>query len=205
MQTANVNPLVTVTCRHMAVTDAIRDYATKKIEGLHLDYPRIIEAKFILDVQDFRNIAEIVLFCANHITIDATTEHEDMYAAIDESISKIARRMRKHKTRLLRHSRPRNASIRHITEQVFQSDVLDGADEATAEAIQESANHLPDLEPHRIHEEQYQVRPLYREEALMEMELTDKPFIIFSNALSGRLSVIYRRRDGDYGLFEPEV
>ena len=73
MQTANVNPQVTVTCRHMALTDAIRDYAGKKIEGLHLDYPRIIEARVILDVQNHRQTAEILLFCANHITIDATT------------------------------------------------------------------------------------------------------------------------------------
>ena len=116
MQTANVNPKVTVTCRHMVLTDAIREYAEKKVEGLHLDYPRIIEAKVILDVQNHRQIAEILLFCANHITIGATTTHDDLYAAIDETIGKIARRMRKHKTRLLKRSRPRNVSIRHIAE-----------------------------------------------------------------------------------------
>ena len=207
MQTVNVNPQLTVTCRHMDVTDAIRSYARKKIDSLHLDYPRIIEAKVILDVQNFRNIAEIILFCANHITIEATTEHEDMYAAIDETIDKIARRMRKRKTRLLKNSRPRNTSIRHITEQIYQADAL-GPDEEHEQAIQQIAEDgvgLPDLEPHRIHDEHYQVRPLYREEALMEMELTDKTFLVFANALTGRLSIIYRRKDGDYGLIEPEI
>ena len=65
MQSANVDPNITVTVRHEQVTDSLRDYATGKIEGIHLDYPRIIEAKAILDVQKNRHIAEIILFCAS--------------------------------------------------------------------------------------------------------------------------------------------
>ena len=95
MQTANVNLPITVTVRHEQVTDALRDHAHRKIESLHLDYPRIIEAKAILDVQKNRHVAEIILFCANHITIEAHTEGKDMYVALDETIEKIARRMRK--------------------------------------------------------------------------------------------------------------
>ena len=93
MQKHNVNLPIVVTGRHVDITEAIRDYAHKKIEGLHLDYPRIIEAKVILDVQSHRQIAEIILFCANHIVIEVDTTTEDIYSAIDESISKIARRM----------------------------------------------------------------------------------------------------------------
>ncbi len=97
MQSANVDPNITVTVRHEHVTDSLRDYAEKKIEGIHLDYPRIIEAKAILDVQKKRHLAEIILFCANHIIIDASSETEDMYKSIDETVDKIARRMRKQK------------------------------------------------------------------------------------------------------------
>ena len=107
MQSANVDPKITVTVRHENVTDSLRDYAERKIEGIHLDYPRIIEAKAILDVQKNRHVAEIILFCANHITIDASTETEDMYKSIDGTIDKIARRMRKFKTRLLKKHRPK--------------------------------------------------------------------------------------------------
>ena len=203
MQTANVNPKVTVTCRHMVLTDAIREYAEKKVEGLHLDYPRIIEAKVILDVQNHRQIAEILLFCANHITIGATTTHDDLYAAIDETIGKIARRMRKHKTRLLKRSRPRNVSIRHIAEQVFAAANLE--QEAVAEAEAEEAGHLPAIEPDRIHSEPYQVKPLYHEEAIMELEMNDIGFVVYHNAGSGKLSILFRRNDGHYGLIEPEV
>lgn len=202
MQTSNVNPPVTVISRHMELTDALRDYAEKKVEGLHLDYPRIIEARVVLDVEKSRRqTAEIILFCANHITIQAQTTHEDLYAAIDETISKIARRMRKHKTRLLKRSRPRNLSIRHLPEQVFHADTLDTPeDEATVTTGQE-----PDIEPSLIHEEPYNVRPLYRDEAMLELAMTDAEFVVFTNAANGHLSILYRRSDGHYGLIEPGV
>jgi putative sigma-54 modulation protein len=131
MQTANVNLPITVTVRHEQVTDALREHAHRKIESLHLDYPRIIEAKAILDVQKNRHVAEIILFCANHITIEAHTEGKDMYAALDETIEKIARRMRKHKTRLMKKNRPhRNESIRHLEERYFNEEALDHPEES---------------------------------------------------------------------------
>ena len=110
MQTSNVNVAINVTGRHVSVTEAIRDYAYKKVEGLHLDYPKIIEAKVILDVENsHRHIAEIVLFCANHITIEASTSTEDMYASIDLVMDKIDRQVRDAKaaqTSKKRHSHP---------------------------------------------------------------------------------------------------
>ena len=91
MQTANANPTVKVTGRHLAITDAINDYATRKIEGLHLDYPKIIEAHVIVGVEKYRHWAEVILVCSNHITIEATEETDDLYVAIDAVTDKIAR------------------------------------------------------------------------------------------------------------------
>lgn len=196
MQTANANTQITVTVRHEDVTDSLRDYATKKIQGLHLDYPKIIEAKAILDVQKNRHIAEIILFCANHITIDASTEGKDMYAAIDETISKIARRMRKHKTRLLKKHRPKpEDTIKHLDEKVYASDVLESLDH------EEEPEHDP--EPMIIHRESYRLRTLLKEDAIMELELSDKPFIVYTNERRGVLQILYRRKDGDYSIIEP--
>ena len=95
MQTSNVDTNIVVTGRHVEVTDAIREFATKKIQGIHIDYPRIVEARVIVDVQKDRQVAEIVLCCADHITIQAATVGSDLYAAIDETVTKIMRRMRK--------------------------------------------------------------------------------------------------------------
>lgn len=192
MQTANVNLPITVTVRHEHVTDALRDHAHKKIEGLHLDYPRIIEAKAILDVQKNRHIAEIILFCANHITIEAHTEGQDMYAAIDETIDKIARRMRKHKTRLMKLKRPhRNDSIRHLDERFFRDEIIDHPEEA---------EHDP--EPFLVHPEKYRLKTMYKEDAVMELELSERPFVLYKSARRGCLTIIYRRKDGEYGAID---
>ncbi len=188
MQTANVNLPVTVTVRHEHVTEALREHALKKIEGLHLDYPRIIEAKVILDVQKNRHIAEIILFCANHITIEAHTETKDMYASLDETIEKIARRMRKHKTRLMKKHRPhRNESIRYLDERHFNDGVLDHPEEA---------QHDP--EPFIVHKDNYKVKTMFKEDAIMELELSDRPFVLYKSARRGCLTIVYRRKDGEY-------
>lgn len=197
MQTANANPNITVTVRHETVTDSLRDYALKKIEGLHLDYPKIIEAKAILDVQGKRHIAEIILFCANHITIDASSETEDMYKSIDETIDKIARRMRKHKTRLLKKHRPRpEDTIKHLDEKVFSADFLDNLVDPVDGEVGE------DPEPVIVHRENYRLRSLYKEEAIMELELSDRPFVFYKNARRGVLQIVYRRQDGEYSVVE---
>lgn len=197
MQTSNVNLPITVTGRHVSVTSAMRDYATKKVEGLHLDYPKIIEAKVILDVQKHGQIAEIILFCANHIQIEATSETSDIYSAIDETIAKVARRMRKHKTRLLKKHRPREYDIRHIHEHIFQGDL---EELKTDHPVEENA---PEVEPLVIHEDHYRIRPLFTDEAIMDLELSERPFIAFTNAKTNKLCVLYRREDGDYGMIEP--
>ena len=123
MQIRNAYPHVTVTVRHEETTDSLREYATEKIELIHLDYPKIIEARAILDVEgDRRHKAEIILFCANHIIIDASSETEDMYKSIDFTVAKIARRMRKHKTRLLKSHRPkREETIRYLDEKTTRT------------------------------------------------------------------------------------
>lgn len=194
MQTANVNLPIKVTVRHEEITDSLRDHVVKRIEGLHLDYPRIIEAKAILDVQKNRHIAEMILFCANHITIEAHTEGKDMYAAIDETVEKIARRMRKHKTRLMKKNRPhRNESIRHLEERYFNEDVLDHPEEADADPV-----------PFIVIPEKYAVRTMYKEDAVMELELSDRPFVLYRSARRNCLTLVYRRKDGEYAALDIE-
>jgi putative sigma-54 modulation protein len=195
MQIHNVNLPITVTGRHVSVTEAMRDYAYKKVENLHLDYPRIIDAKVILDVENKeRQKAEILLHCANHITIEVDTTTGDIYSAIDESVSKLARRMRKYKTRLLKtHHRPRQGSIKHLTEHVFMEADLHKTDDEQ-------------IEPVIIHKENFRMKPLFPDEAIMDLELSERPFVLFHNAKNGgKLAILFRRKDGEYGMVEPET
>jgi len=188
MQVANVNLPIKVTGRHVSVTEPIKDYAIKKVEGLHLDYPRIIEAQVILDLQKYRHLAEVILHCANHITIEATSESTDMYAAIDEVMSKIAQQMRKYKTRFMRQHRPRHGEIKNYNEKILN---IEGF-EAQAE-----------VEPSVIETEKYPVKPMYLDEAVLQLEVSNRPFVVFTNATTDRVNVLYRRNDKGLGLIEP--
>jgi len=191
MQVTNVNLPIIVTGRHVSVTEAMREHAEKKVSGLHLDYPKIIEAKVLLNVEGDRHIAEIILFCANHIVIEADTTTSDMYASIDETASKIARRMRKYKTRMLKSHRPKNhREIEALPEEVYAPELPE----------EPEAEH----EPTFIHKEKYKIKNLFTDEAIMDMEMNEKPFLVFKNAKSEKLSIVYKREDGDYGVITPE-
>ncbi len=196
MQKVNVNTPITITGRHVEVTEPIREFVMKKIEGIKLDFPRILEAKVTIDVQGERQIAQIILFCSDNITIEASTSGSDMYACLDETITKISRRMRKHKTRLMKRYRPhRQKTIRHLDERVYGGELL----ESTLDHPEESET---DPEPMLIHRESYKLKTLYKEEAIMEMELSDKPFLLYRNARRNVLQIVYRRPDGDYSIVE---
>jgi len=189
MQVANVNLPIKVTGRHVSVTEPIKDYAVKKIEGLHLDYPRIIEAQVILDVQKYRHLAEVILHCANHITIEAAAESTDMYAAIDEVVSKIAQQMRKYKTRIMRQHRPRHGEVKQIEAQILD---VEGFEEH-------------EKVPTVLQTEKYSVKPMFLDEAVLQLQVSNRPMVVFTNAETGKINVVYYRRDQRIGLIEPSV
>ncbi len=190
MLSANANPPVKVTGRHLQITPAINDYATKKIESLHLDYPKIIEAHVILEVEKYRHSAEMVLVCSNHITIEACEETNDMYAAIDAVTDKVARQMRKYKTRLMRKHRPRKDVVEHLDEQVLHPEPV--------EEEEGDGTHHP-----IVRTERYPVKPMFVDEAVLQLEMSHRQFLVFRNAQSSRMNVLYRRKAGDFGLIEP--
>ena len=90
---------VIVTARHMDCTDSIRNYIETRLARIHMKYPKIISAKVVVDNQTHGQNAEIILTCSNHIVIEADTETSDLYEAIDLTIEKVERKMRKEKTK----------------------------------------------------------------------------------------------------------
>jgi putative sigma-54 modulation protein len=189
MQTANVNVPVKVTGRHVSVTEPMKDYAISKVEHLHLDYPRIIEAHVILDVEKHRHFAEIILHCTNHITIEASAETDDMYASIDGVAAKVAQQMRKYKTKILRSHRPRRQTIRHLEEQVIE--------------LSPAFHEQEESEPEVIKTEKYPVKPMFVDEAVLQIEMSNRQFVVFLNAKSEKINILYRRKDSGLGLIEP--
>ena len=204
MQKQNANPPIQVTGRHVSVTEAMKEYCRRRLSCLHLDYPKIIEVQMILDVQKYRHTAEMILHCNNHITLEATAESGDMYASVDDVVDKIARQMRKYKTRLMQHHRPRKHAIRHIEEKVLRWEWVEATEQAPEPiTVEDGSSETNRSEPSVIKTEKYPVKPMFIVEAVLQMEMSTKQFLVFLNAKTERMNVIYRRKNGDFGLIEP--
>ncbi len=178
---------MTVTGRHVDITPAIREYAGRKLDQIGIDFPRILSAHYILEVDKFRHIAELVLQCGNHITIEAREVSEDLYASIDRVVDKVARQMRKYKTKIQRH-RPRKAIPYQVDEQVMTHDLQE--EDGTTQIV---------------HTEKFAIKPMFVDEAVLQLELSDRQFLVFLNAETEKVNVMYRRARGDFGLIEPTL
>jgi putative sigma-54 modulation protein len=178
-----------VTGRHLDITPAIREYATRKLDHIGVDFPKIISAHFILEVDKFRHIAELVLVCGSHITIEARDVSEDLYASIDKVVDKVARQMRKYKTKIQRHRHRVEPPTLHFDEHLLEHDLHE--DEGT----------------HRVvHTQKMAVKPMSVDEAVLQMELSENHhFMVFLNADTNKVNVIYRRKSGDFGLIIPAL
>src|ERR1700730_15026290 len=203
MQIQNANPPIQVTGRHVSVTDAMKEYCRRRLACLHLDYPKIIEVQILLDVQKYRHTAEVILHCSNHITLEASAESDDMYVSVDEVVDKIARQMRKYKTRLMRKHRPRKHTIRHLEETVLRWEWVEGLEDSLETDPGKSTPESNPSEPSVVHSEKYPVKPMFIDEAVLQIEMSSKQFLVFLNAKTQIVKVINRRKSGDFCLIEP--
>ena len=179
---------ITITGRHLTITPAIEEYAKKRLAEIHIDFPRVLDAHYILEVEKFRQRAELVLHCGNHIHIEASDVETDLYAAIDKVVDKAERQIRKYKTRMQTH-RPRHAKLRQFDEQILTHNLEEELGKTS-----------------HIRTEQYQCKPMFPDEAVLQLEVSDqRDFIVFLNAETEKVNVLYRRRSGDFGLIVPTL
>ena len=92
-----------LTSRHSTLTDPLREHVRGKLDSIALDFPKIIHAHVILDVQKHHQSCEIVLLCNGHARFQVSHESDDMYASIDRCMDKLARRMKHYKERAQQH------------------------------------------------------------------------------------------------------
>ena len=176
---------VTVIGRHIEVTDSLKQYAMEKFSRLDKYLPKGVQVVITLSViKKVHHFAEAIIK-SNGLLIQASQETEEMYSAIDLLIERIERRVRKYKERLV--------DYKHQTSKT------------DAVAMAASSSSPEDRIPQIIKIKRFDLKPMSPEEAVMQMELLDKEFFIFSNAGSGHISVIYKRKDGNVGLIEPSA
>ena len=172
---------VTVIAKNMELTDALKEIVRKKISKLEKYFEANIEAKATLSVQKNRHIIEVTI-PFNGVILRGEEATSDMYKSLDLVEDKLERQIRKQKTRL---SRKHSGSLRF--------------GEINSIGLKEEED-----EGKLVKVKKFGVKPMNSEEAILQMDLLGHNFFVYQDADSNKVNVIYKRKDGDYGLLEPE-
>jgi putative sigma-54 modulation protein len=180
---------VIVTGRKMNVTPALRNYAEQKARRITKHIERVIEAHIVLSVEKYRHKAEVTIN-ANGFIIHGEEVTGDMYSSIDQVMDKLESQIKKYKARLTRKGRLRRVESR--------GKLWDEGE--PAEELEEEVDR-----PKIIRKRGFAVKPMSPEEAVMQMELLGEDLLVYRNSISNEVNVVYRRKDGNIGLIEPDV
>lgn len=173
---------IDITFKNMDSSDALRDYASKRLSKLDKYIDRPTEVHLVLSVEKRRHQADVTV-SADGAMINAVETTEDMYAAIDMVMDKLERQIKKHKDKLQdKKGQPRTAQA------------------APAPAEEEEAPG-----PRVVYERDYFVKPMSVDEAILQIGVAGRDFLIFRNIDSQRINLVYRRQDGDIGIVEPII
>ena len=171
-----------VTFKNLDPTDTLKSYVRDKLDRFdrYLDNPA--EANVVLLVEKFRHIAEININ-GDRLTINGKEETNDMYSAIDMVLDKLEKQIKKNKQKI----RERRPGVKGKNIALMEADI-----------------NLPDEELVReVKIKNIEYKPMDVEEAVLQMDLLSNNFLVFTNARSDRVNVLYRRKDGHYGLIQP--
>lgn len=176
---------VTTTFRHMEQSEALKAYAEEKLERLNKYIDEPITAQVYFSVEKIRHIAEIVI-TARGVTTKASEATSDMYAAVDMVLDKIERQLKRYKEKLKDHKPGSSANGRTMSKKILEAGSLEASPEPVVITTKTEI-----------------AKPMAVEEAVMQMDLLHKDFLVFTDAVSGEINVLYRRKDGNFGLIEP--
>ena len=178
---------ITTTFRHMEPSEALKSYAEEKLERVkkYIDEPVVVQV--FLTVEKIRHSAEVTI-TAKGITIKAAEETNDMYASVDAVSDKIERQLRRFKERIKAHKPSSDTRERQVQKSIVEAQNIEESDSA----------------PVVIKTKSFSMKPMSVEEAVMQMELLHKDFLVYTEASTENINVVYRRKDGNYGLIAPE-
>lgn len=170
-----------VTFKNLEPSEHLKAYVSDKLNRFDklLDNPA--EADVTLLVEKHRHIAEINI-TGDRLTINGTEETGDMYSAIDMVLDKLEKQIKRSKQKI----RERRAGAKGQT-RTIRDEPAPGEDDGAREVKIESLEY----------------KPMDIEEAVLQMDLGEQSFLVFTNARSSEINVLYRRKDGHYGLIQP--
>ena len=180
----------TFTDKKVNIPNRVHTYAEKKIGKLDRYFQTEPEASIVFSVEKGRNNLEVTIRSASTV-IRVAESTSDMFVTIDAAVASLERQIRKNKTRLEKRLRQ-------------------GAFERTVDAAAEISSFVPD-EPEEgeykvVRTKTFPIKPMTRDEAILQMNLLNHSFFAFKNEdAGGAFAVVYRRNDGGYGLIEDET
>ena len=172
--------IISVRGKNNDVTNALKEYVEKKLAKLER-YIDLSEVQVTLTVEKGTHKVEVTI-PVNGMILRGEEETGDMYASIDMVVEKIEKQINKYKARFNKKAR------------------VEGKVEGKVEAVVEVGYELPVIKKTK----RFAFKPMPVDEAVMQMNMLGHNFFVFSNAETEEVNVVYKRKDGNYGLIEPE-
>jgi putative sigma-54 modulation protein len=171
-----------VTFKNIDPSENLKSYVGEKLDRFDKYLYNPAEANVVLSVEKFRHMAEINII-GDRLNIYGKEVTDDMYSAIDIALDKLEKQIKKSKEKIRKY---RSGSKSNTKENIVE-DTPFMEDEATRQIIVRNIEY----------------KPMDVEEAIMQMSLVNDNFLVFTDARSNRVNVLYRRKDGNYGLIQP--
>ena len=189
---------INITFRNLEATEALKVYARDKIERVNKYLDQAGEAHVVLSLERHLHHADLTIHAGTFL-LRGREKSEDMYASIDLAMDKIERQLRRYKEKLKRHHgrdriHHRQEMLNHREQIRVRYEVLELADPEKTDQ--------QEVSPRIIRSNEFLVKPMTVDEAVMQMDLMNNDFLVFTNAASREMNVVYRRKDGHYGLIE---
>jgi putative sigma-54 modulation protein len=194
---------VTITGRHVHVTEAMKEYAQDKLSKLERFAPNhIIDVHVTMDIQklEHRTACELKF---GHYKIRVSASTDDMYKSIDKAVERLESKLRKYKVKLQDHHK---SALPVVDMKVNVLQTVDTVEEINQEIDEANRRHLEDVyTPHKlVKQESYPVKTLQLGHALMKIELSDDSFMVFRSEEDQKIKVVYKLEDGNFGILSPE-
>ena len=166
----------------LKITDAMKEYIEEKLEKLnkYLENSDNVRATVIVKVKNHEQRVEITI-PLKAVILRSEEAKDDFYAAVDKTIDKLERQIRKNKTRIMARQNKTNIDF-----------VVSAFEE-------EEEDKKKVLKRKRI-----EVKPMNEEEAILQMELLGHQFYMYKDSETNQVAVVYKRTDGNYGVIESE-
>jgi len=171
--------------KNIEVTDALKDYTTKRLSKLEKYIDDVKTAQVALSLEAEGHKVEVTI-PLNGVILRGEEASEDMYTSIDIVVEKLEKQIEKYKTKLYKSYRGA------------------GLKQTVADAIKKELDQKDTTEKFKVvRTKRFAWKPMDEEEAIMQMNLLGHTFFVFFNADSDEVNVVYKRKDGNYGLIEP--